>query len=48
MQAATDCNSEEVVGVQNELPQHVLLWYVDYIELKATEALQTQEKLLSP
>lgn len=36
-------------GVQNsQSPQHAPLGYVDYFELKATEILQAQEKLLPP
>lgn len=35
-----------IVGVQNTSPQDMPLWYVDYFELKAAEALQAQEKLL--
>lgn len=35
-----------IVGVQNKSPWDVLLWYADYFESKATEALQAQEKLL--
>lgn len=36
------------VGVQNESPQNAPQWYVDYFELKASETLQAQDKLLSP
>lgn len=35
-------------GVLNEPPQDVPQWYADYFELKATETLQAQEKLLFP
>lgn len=33
-------------GVLNESPQDVPLWHVDYLEQKAIETLQAQEKLL--
>ena len=34
------------VAIQNEPPQDVPHWYLDYFGLKATKALQTEEKLL--
>lgn len=34
------------VRVYNESPQDVSLWYVDYFELKASETLKAQRKLL--
>lgn len=34
-----------IVGVQNESPQDMPLWYEDYFELKALETLWAQEKL---
>lgn len=34
------------VRVYNESPQDVSLWYVDYFELKASETLNAQRKLL--
>lgn len=36
----------DIAGVQNESPQHVHLWYVDYFDPKATETLWVPEKLL--
>ena len=33
-------------GVQNKHPQDVLLWHVDYFEVKATEIMWGQEKRL--
>lgn len=38
----------EGVGVQKDTPQDVTQWYVDYFELKATQTLWAQEKLLFP
>lgn len=35
-----------IVGVQNESPQDVPLWHVNYFELQATDNLKVQEKLL--
>lgn len=36
-----------MVEVYNESPQNVPQQYVDYFELKASETLQAEEKLLS-
>lgn len=38
--------SQTGVGVQNESPQDVPLWYADF-ELKATKILRTLEKALT-
>lgn len=35
------------LGVQNESPQEVSLWYANYLELKETKTLWAQENLLS-
>lgn len=35
-----------IVGIQNESPQDVSLWYADDFELKATNTLWAQEKFL--
>ena len=34
------------MGVMDKPLQDVLQWYADYFELKATDLLQAQEKLL--
>lgn len=34
------------IGFQNQSPQDVPLWYMNYFELKETETLGAQEKLL--
>lgn len=39
--------SLEGEGEQNRLPPHVLLWYVDYFELKRIKAQRTEEELLA-
>lgn len=36
------------MGIQKEPPQDMPEWYPDYFELKATDALQTQDIFLSP
>lgn len=36
-----------VEGVQNKPPQNVLIWHVDYFELKIIKAQQSQEKLFT-
>lgn len=43
-----EVSEEGTVGVRNKSPQDVSLWYSDYSELKTTETLWAQEKLLSP
>lgn len=35
-----------IEGAQNQPPQNVPLWHVDYFEQKASKTLQAQEKLL--
>lgn len=42
------CQPVLIVGVQNELPQDMLLWYVDYFELKATLAIGSRETSTPP
>lgn len=37
-----------IAELQNESPQVVLLWHVDYFEPKATETPWAQEELLLP
>lgn len=39
---------EDIVGVPNESPQHMLLWCVDYFELKATDTCRLKRNFYLP
>ena len=40
-------HNPEIEGEQNMPPQNMPLWHVDYFELKAIKAQQTQEELFT-